>query len=219
MRKARTAILISGRGSNMEALVKAAKAKDYPAEVVLVLSNRPAANGLEFAKKAGIPTTVVDHTKFNSRDAFEAEINAALKDAKVELVCLAGFMRVLNPAFVNRWRDRILNIHPSLLPSFRGLHTHERVLEAGVRFTGCTVHFVRPEMDDGPIIIQAAVPVNPGDTPESLAARVLAYEHRIYPEALRAVAAGEAKVSGSSVLFDRPGAAKKGAINPPLKKT
>jgi len=215
MRNLRTAILISGRGSNMEALINAAGKKDFPAEIVLVLSNRPAAEGLKFAKKAGIPTVVVDHTKFESRDAFEEAIDENLKVAKTELVCLAGFMRVLNATFVNRWRDRILNIHPSLLPSFRGLHTHERVLEAGVKFTGCTVHFVRPEMDDGPIIIQATVPVNTEDTAITLAARVLEFEHKIYPEALKLVAEGKVKVSGGKATVPSQKRKIKGVSNPP----
>jgi len=216
MQRQKTAILISGRGSNMEALIKAAKARDYPARIDLVLSNKPNAAGLDFAKKAGIPTAVVDHTTFANRDDFEAEIDKRLKAAKIDIVCLAGFMRVLNPRFVNRWRDRILNIHPSLLPAFRGLHTHERALNAGVKYTGCTVHFVRPEMDDGPIVIQAAVPVLCDDTPEVLAARILGYEHRIYPEALRMVASGEAKVAGNKVVYKKPAKNKKGATNPPL---
>ncbi|MEE8294770.1 MAG: phosphoribosylglycinamide formyltransferase [Sphingomonadales bacterium] len=214
MRTLRTAILISGRGSNMEALVKAASKKDFPAEIVLVLSNRPDAEGLKFAKKAGIPTVVVDHTKFESRDAFEEAIDENLKTAKTELVCLAGFMRVLNATFVNRWRDRILNIHPSLLPSFRGLHTHERVLEAGVKITGCTVHFVRPEMDDGPIIIQATVPVNPEDTVITLAARVLEFEHKIYPKALKLVAEGKVKVAGGKASISSQKRVIKGITNP-----
>lgn len=200
----------------MEALVKAAKPEDFPADIVLVLSNRPGAAGLKFAKKAGIPAVVVDHTKFESRDEFEAEIDAELKKARTELVCLAGFMRVLNATFVNRWRDRILNIHPSLLPSFRGLHTHERVLAAGVKFTGATVHFVRPEMDDGPIIIQAAVTVNPDDTEETLAARVLEYEHRIYPKALRLVAEGKVKVAGGRATVPGRKPVKKSLSNPPV---
>ena len=214
MRRLRTSILISGRGSNMEALVNAASAKDFPADIVLVLSNRPDAQGLKFAKKAGIPTVIIDHTQFETRDEFEHEIDEKLNEAKTELVCLAGFMRVLNANFVNRWRDRILNIHPSLLPSFRGLHTHERVLEAGVKFTGCTVHFVRPEMDDGPIVIQAAVPVNPDDTEETLAERVLEFEHKIYPMALKLVAEGKVKVSGGKATIPSQKPSKKGLSNP-----
>lgn len=206
--------MISGRGSNMEALVKAAANVKFPAEIVLVLSNRPDAKGLDFAKGQGIPTAIVDHKDYADRDAFEADIDEALKAAKVELICLAGFMRVLNPGFVNRWRDRILNIHPSLLPAFKGLHTHERVLDAGARFTGCTVHIVRPEMDDGPIIAQAAVPVWLDDTPETLAARVLEYEHQIYPKALKMMADGRVKISGRTASVLDKKSPKKGLINP-----
>lgn len=214
MRKIPVAILISGRGSNMEALISAAKAKEYPAKIVLVLSNRPKAKGLEAAEKEGIPTAVVDHTKFAGRDDFEAEVDAQLKKAKAEIICLAGFMRVLNPGFVNRWRDRILNIHPSLLPAFKGLHSHERALEAGVRFTGCTVHIVRPETDDGPILIQAAVPIKPGDSADDLAARVLEYEHKIYPEALRLFAEGKVKISGRVARISGQKAPPEGQTNP-----
>ncbi len=216
MRSARVAIMISGQGSNMEALINACREKDFPAEVVLVISSSPKAKGLELAKKAKIPTKVIDHTKFETRDAFEAAIQDALKAAGVDLICLAGFMRVLNPSFVHRWRDRMLNIHPSLLPAFKGLHTHERVLEAGARFTGCTVHFVRPEMDSGPIIIKAVVAIAPGDTPEMLGEKVLVFEHQIYPEALKMVAEGRARVSGNIVQI-KDGQQKTGAlINPPV---
>lgn len=216
MKKMRVAVLISGRGSNMEALIEACRDKEYPAGIVLVISSRPGAKGLEYAKRAGIRTEVVNHTEFESRDAFEEAIHTILKETKVELVCLAGFMRVLNPSFVNRWRDRILNIHPSLLPAFRGLHTHERVLDAGVRFTGCTVHIVRPEMDDGPIIIQAVVPITPKDTPGALAAKVLEFEHKIYPEALSMMAQGRARVSGNLVYVKGKKIKAKGLINPPF---
>ncbi|MBN9245878.1 MAG: phosphoribosylglycinamide formyltransferase [Hyphomicrobium sp.] len=188
--KKRTAILISGRGSNMQSLVEAARAADYPAEIVLVASNRPEAPGIGWAEKQGLTTAIIDHKQFSSREAFEAQLQTALDAHGVELIALAGFMRLMTPAFVERWRDRMINIHPSLLPSFKGLHTHERALEAGVKIAGCTVHFVRPEMDDGPIIAQAAVPVLPSDSPDTLAARVLAAEHRVYPAALRLVAAG-----------------------------
>lgn len=216
MKKRRVAVLISGRGSNMETLIDACRADDFPAEIVLVLSNRPRAKGLKFAKKSGIPALVVDHTGFDERDEFEDVMHQRLKDAGVELICLAGFMRVLNSPFVNRWRDRILNIHPSLLPAFKGLHTHERVLDAGVRFTGCTAHFVRPEMDDGPIIIQAVVPISGDDDPESLGARVLEFEHRIYPEALRLVASGQARVSGNIVQIKGKSRKIKGLVNPKI---
>jgi phosphoribosylglycinamide formyltransferase 1 len=189
--KKRVAILISGRGSNMTALIEAAKAKDYPAEIVLVVSNRPDAQGLARARGAGIATAVIDHTRYgDDRDAFEHALDGELRTNRVELVCLAGFMRLLTPWLVTRWSGRMLNIHPSLLPQFKGLHTHRRALEAGVERHGATVHFVVPEMDSGPIIAQDSVTVQQGDTEATLAARVLELEHRIYPRALRAVAEG-----------------------------
>lgn len=192
MARRRTAILISGRGSNMTALIEAARSPAFPAEIVLVLSNRPDAGGLARAAEAGIATAVVDHKLYGKdREAFERALDAALAAHGVELICLAGFMRVLTPWFVERWTGRMLNIHPSLLPAFRGLDTHRRALEAGVGEHGCTVHFVVPELDAGPTILQARVPVLPDDTEASLTARVLAREHEIYPEALRLVASGE----------------------------
>jgi phosphoribosylglycinamide formyltransferase-1 len=196
MTKKRVAVLISGRGSNMTALIEAAKAPDYPAEIVLVVSNRPDALGLVRAREAGIATAIVDHRKFGEdRDAFERTLDAELIAHRVELVCLAGFMRLLTPWFVTRWSGRMLNIHPALLPRFKGLHTHRRALEAGVQHHGATVHFVSLEMDSGPIIVQDSVPVVEGDTEETLAARVLEVEHRIYPQALRLVAEGRATFS------------------------
>lgn len=200
--KKRTAILISGRGSNMQALVAAARAPDYPADMVLVLSNRPDAAGLAWARSNGLRTLVVDHKAYSSRSAFDDALQSALETAKVELVALAGFMRLMTAAFVERWRDRMINIHPSLLPSFKGLHTHKQALAAGVRIAGCTVHFVRPEMDSGPIIAQAAVPVLSGDTPETLAARILDVEHTLYPMALSLVATGRARCDGEKVIID-----------------
>ena len=191
MARRRVAILISGRGSNMAALIEAARHPDYPAEIVLVISNRLEAEGLARAAAAGIATAVVDHTSFAGKPAFEAALNARLAEAGAEIVCLAGFMRLLSPGFVERWRDRLLNIHPSLLPAFPGLDTHARAIAAGAKVHGCTVHFVRAAMDDGPIIAQAEVPVLPGDTPELLAARVLVAEHQLYPGALAEVAAGK----------------------------
>ena len=187
--KKRVAILISGRGSNMTALIEAAKAKDYPAEIVLVLSNRPDAAGLNRARSLGIPTAVIDHTLFGGdRETFEQALDRELREQRIDLVCLAGFMRLLTPWFVNRWSGRMLNIHPSLLPQFKGLHTHRRALEAGVKRHGATVHFVMPEMDAGPIVVQDSIAVHEDDTEETLAARVLELEHKIYPRALRAVA-------------------------------
>ena len=197
--KARVAILISGRGSNMRSLVEAATDAGFPAEVVLVLSNKASAEGLKFAQAKGIATAVVDHKAFADRETFERSMQATLLEHKVGLVCLAGFMRVLTGWFVEQWREKMLNIHPALLPSYRGLHTHERALADGVKIHGATVHFVSPEMDAGPIVAQAAVPVLDTDTPDTLAARVLEQEHRIYPLALRLVASGAAQVEGMHV--------------------
>ncbi len=193
MAKKRVAVLISGRGSNMTALIEAAKAKDYPAEIALVVSNRPDAVGLGRAREAGIATALVDHRPFgDDREAFERALDAELTARRIDIVCLAGFMRLLTPWFVTRWSGRMLNIHPALLPQFKGLHTHRRALQAGVKRHGATVHFVVPETDSGPIIVQDSVPVIEGDTEEALAARVLEVEHRIYPRALRLVAEGAA---------------------------
>jgi phosphoribosylglycinamide formyltransferase-1 len=197
----RIAILISGRGSNMASLIEAARAPDYPAEIALVLSNRPDAGGLSRAAEAGIETLAVDHKAYSTREAFEQVLDRTLREQDIDIICLAGFMRVLTPWFVERWEGRMLNIHPSLLPLFRGIHTHQRALEAGVLVHGCTVHFVVPELDAGPIVAQAAIPVVPGDTEESLAARVLAQEHHLYPMALRMVCEGRARLDGSRVVF------------------
>ncbi len=197
--KTRVAILISGRGSNMRSLVEAARAEDFPAKIALVLSNVASAEGLVFAAKQGIDTAVVDHRQFADRESFEREMQETLAKHAIDLVCLAGFMRRLTPWFVEQWRDRMLNIHPALLPSYRGLRTHERALADGVKIHGATVHFVAPEVDAGPIVTQAAVPVLDSDTPETLAARVLEQEHRIYPLALKLVAGGAAKVNGVRV--------------------
>jgi phosphoribosylglycinamide formyltransferase-1 len=189
--KKRVAVLISGRGSNMTALIEAAQAKDYPAEIVLVVSNRPEAAGLARAREAAIATAVVDHRPFGAdREAFERALDDELRKRGIEIVCLAGFMRLLTSWFIGRWRGRILNIHPALLPEFKGLDTHRRALEAGVKRHGATVHFVVEETDGGPVISQQSVPVLQGDTEATLAARVLEIEHRIYPEALRLVAEG-----------------------------
>ena len=222
MPRMKLGVLISGRGSNMQSIANACADPDFPAEIALILSNRADAAGLDFAAERGIPTAVVDHKAFPDRDSFEAELTRTLEAAGVEFVCLAGFMRILNPGFVSAWHDRLINIHPSLLPAFKGLHTHERVLEAGARFTGCTVHFVRPEMDAGPIIIQAAVPVLGDDTPDTLSARVLVQEHRIYPEAVRLVASGDAQVSGDVVVVKSSSGSAPGEerclINPSLSE-
>jgi len=186
--RVRTAILISGRGSNMAALIAAARAPEFPADIALVLSNKNDAPGLALAKRAGVATAAVDPKIYAGRDEFEASMQRKLEIHRIELIALAGFMRVLGPLFVERWRGRMINIHPSLLPAYRGLHTHERALADGVAEHGCTVHFVEPEVDAGRVLAQARVPVLPGDSADTLAARVLVEEHRIYPRALAEVA-------------------------------
>ena len=186
----------------MTALIAAARAADYPAVIDLVLSNRPDAAGLQRAAEAGIATACVDHRAHPDRESFERAVDAVLRDRGIELVCLAGFMRVLTPWFIGRWAGRLVNIHPSLLPSFRGLHTHERALEAGVRLHGATVHFVVPELDAGPIVAQAAVPVENSDTAETLGVRVLAAEHRLYPHALALIASGRVRLAEGRVVGD-----------------
>jgi phosphoribosylglycinamide formyltransferase 1 len=196
------AVLISGRGSNLQALIEAAKDPSYPAQITRVISNVWEAGGLKRAEAAGIATSVIDHRSFASRAAFEAALDQTLRAEGIDLVCLAGFMRLLTAGFVEGWRDRLLNIHPSLLPAFPGLDTHARALAAGVRFAGCTVHFVRPTMDEGPIIVQAAVPVLSDDDEGELAARVLEAEHKAYPLALRLVAEGRARVVRERVEID-----------------
>lgn len=198
----KVAILISGRGSNMQALVRAAADPAYPAEIVLVLSNRADAPGLDFARELGLPTAVVPHRDYPDRASFDAAIDEEIRKTGAEIICLAGFLRLLEPDFIEAWRDRMLNIHPSLLPAFKGLHSHQRALDANVKIAGCTVHFVRYEMDTGPIIAQAAVPVFPGDTADSLAARILEQEHVIYPMALRLVCEGKVTVDGGRAIVD-----------------
>jgi phosphoribosylglycinamide formyltransferase-1 len=195
MIKKRVAVLISGRGSNMAALIEAAKEASFPAGIALVLSNRPAAAGLDLARAAAIATAVVDHAVYGEdREAFERRMQETLEAHRIELVCLAGFMRLLTPWFVGRWQGRMINIHPALLPAFRGLDTHERALAAGAKIHGASVHFVVPDMDAGPIIAQGAVGVRDDDTAATLAARVLAIEHRIYPAALALLAADRIKI-------------------------
>ncbi len=201
--KTRLGILISGRGSNMRSLIEAARAPGYPAQIAVVISNRPAAAGLAFAKEHGIPALGLDHTRYEGREHFESQMQTVLTASGVELVACAGFMRLMTAGFVEKWRDRMLNIHPSLLPSFKGLQTHERALEAGVRIAGCTVHVVRAGMDEGPIVAQAAVPVLTGDTAETLGARVLAAEHRLYPAAVASFACGEARVVGEKIVLSQ----------------
>jgi phosphoribosylglycinamide formyltransferase 1 len=196
MARLRLGVLISGRGSNLQALLDAAAAPDFPAEVALVISNKSDAAGLGRADAAGVPTRTIP----NRDPAFENALDDALRGARVELVCLAGFMRVLTASFVERWRDRLINIHPSLLPAFPGLDTHRRALEEGVTVAGCTVHFVRAAVDAGPIIAQARVPILPNDDETSLAARVLTEEHRLYPETVRLIAEGRVRVDGETAI-------------------
>jgi len=203
VKKKRVAILISGRGSNMRALIEAAKAPDYPAQIVLVFSNVETAAGLQFARQAGIETVAASHKKFATREAFDEFVDAQLALFDVELVCLAGYMRILSNAFARKWQDSMINIHPSLLPAFPGTKVHEQVLAAGAATSGCTVHFVVPELDSGPIIAQATVPVLSGDTPETLAARVLAEEHKLYPAALKLVAEGKVKLENGRAVFSQ----------------
>jgi phosphoribosylglycinamide formyltransferase-1 len=214
--KKRVGVLISGRGSNLQALIEACKAPDYPARIVLVISNVPSAQGLLRAEASLVPALTINHQDFASREEFDAALDLALDEAGVELLCNAGFMRLHSNGFVERWRDRHLNIHPSLLPAFKGLHVHTRVLAEGVKITGTTVHFVRPEMDTGPIVAQAAVSVLPGDTPDSLAARVLNAEHRLYPLALRLVASGAVRVDGELVVGMTQPAGQPPLFSPPL---
>lgn len=210
----RVAVLISGRGSNLQSLIDACAAADFPAEIVSVISNVAGVYGLERAETAGIETSVVDHRDFADRPAFESALQVKLKQAGAEFVCLAGFMRILTGGFVARWHNRLINIHPSLLPAFKGLHVHEQALAAGVRFSGCTIHFVIPDMDAGPIIVQGVVPVHGGDTPDSLAARVLDAEHRCYPAALKLIAEGRVTVENDLVRIDEASAPDLIAINP-----
>jgi phosphoribosylglycinamide formyltransferase 1 len=203
MSRKRVGILISGRGSNMAVLIEAAKDKNYPAEIALVLSNRPDAGGLARAHAAGIATEVIDHTVFGrDRAVFDGTMQVVLEEHGIDIVCLAGFMRLLTPAFVAQWPERMLNIHPSLLPAFKGLDTHKRALEAGAKVHGATVHFVTAELDSGPIVMQGAVAVRDGDTEAALAARVLKTEHRIYPAALSLVAEGRVRVVDGRCLID-----------------
>jgi phosphoribosylglycinamide formyltransferase-1 len=211
----KVAVLISGRGSNLQALIDACAKPGFPTEIVLVISNRADAAGLQRAAEARIATAVIPHRDYPSREAFDAALTAALERARIDLVCLAGFMRLLTPGFVEHWRDRLINIHPSLLPSFPGLDTHARALTQGVRFTGCTVHFVRAEMDNGPIIVQASVPVLQGDTAEKLAARVLAAEHRAYPLALKLIGEGKVKVVGERAEIAGAANSPSAHLNPP----
>lgn len=210
-------VLISGRGSNLQALLDAAQDPSFPAEIVLVLSNRPGVMGLERAEKAGVPTATVNHKGFPDRERFDAEVTRTLEEAGVEFVCLAGFMRLVTPGFVQHWYNRMINIHPAILPLFPGLDTHQRALDEGCRLHGCTVHFVRHETDSGPIIGQAAVPVLPDDDADSLAARVLTAEHRLYPTCLRRIAEGKVTIEGEKLtISDEPSGTADQLIMAPL---
>lgn len=211
MARCRVGVLISGRGSNLQALIEACADPTYPAEIVLVISSRHEAPGLGFAAAAGIPGFIIPH---RDRGTFAAEAEALLRRAHVELVCLAGFMRVLEPSFVEAWHNRMINIHPSLLPSFRGLHAQRQALAAGVRFAGCTVHFVRTEVDCGPIIGQAVVPVHADDDEARLSSRILTVEHRLYPLVLRLIAEGRVRVIGERVEIDAATAPETALLNP-----
>lgn len=217
MAKRRVAILISGRGSNMTALIEGATAKDYPAKIVLVISNIANAGGLAKASEAGIETATIESKLFGKdREAFERKLNEMLVAHNIELVCLAGFLRLLTPWFVKQWEGRMLNIHPALLPSYRGLHTHERALADGVKIHGATVHFVVPEMDSGPIVMQGAVAVRDDDTPETLARRVLGVEHQIYPDALRLVAGGGTRIENGQCKSSANGSPDDTLISPAI---
>jgi phosphoribosylglycinamide formyltransferase-1 len=215
--KLKTAVVISGRGSNLRALIDSCAAADFPAQIVLVISNVAGAAGLAHAESAAIPTAVIPHADYETRDAFDAALDARLREAGAELVCLAGFMRILSDAFVRKWNGRLLNIHPSLLPAFKGTHVHEAAIASGVRLSGCTVHYVTPELDSGPIIAQAAVAVHPQDTADALAARVLEGEHKLYPLALRLIAEGRVQLYAGRVVFSDVSAPENVLINPVIQ--
>ncbi|MSP49802.1 MAG: phosphoribosylglycinamide formyltransferase [Alphaproteobacteria bacterium] len=214
MARLRLGVMISGRGSNLQALIDACQGLAFPAEIACVVSNVRGAQGIERARAAGIPGVVVPHKGYPDRQSFEADLTRVHFAHGVDLVCNAGFMRILTPSFFDTWADRVINIHPSLLPAFPGLRTHERAIAAGCRFSGCTVHFVRPEVDAGPIIVQAAVPVRPDDTPEALAGRVLAEEHRIYPLAIRWLAEGRVQLDGTRAIVAEAEVPAGALINP-----
>ncbi len=215
MARLKTGVLISGSGTNLQALLDAAQDPDYPAEITLVISNRSDAAGLARAEKAGVATQVIDHREFADRASFDQALDTALKAAGCAFVCLAGFMRLLTADFTESWRDKLINIHPALLPSFKGLDAQAQALAAGARISGCTVHFVRPEMDAGPIIVQGAVPVLDGDDEAALAARILEVEHRIYPLALRLIADGRVSVAGDQVRISGANGAGDAALISP----
>ncbi|MBT5434204.1 MAG: phosphoribosylglycinamide formyltransferase [Alphaproteobacteria bacterium] len=210
----KVAVFISGRGTNLQALIDVCAQEDTPAEIGLVVSNRPAAQGLARASAAGIPTVVVDHKTYDDRESFDAALDTAVTRAGCDFICLAGFMRILTEDFTRKWRDRMLNIHPSLIPAFPGLNCHARAIEAGVMISGCTVHFARPELDAGPVIAQAAVPVLPDDDEEALAARILEAEHRIYPMALKLIAQGRIRIVNERVRIQDGSMADGMLVNP-----
>ncbi|MBL4692675.1 MAG: phosphoribosylglycinamide formyltransferase [Magnetovibrio sp.] len=210
----KVAVLISGRGSNLQALINACKADDFPAEIVLVVSNKADVQGLERAEEAGISAINLTPKDYDSRASFDAAMNEAIQKSGAEFVCLAGYMRLLSDDFVRTWRDKLINIHPSLLPAFKGLHVHEQALDSGARFSGCTVHFVRPAMDEGPILAQAVVPVLPDDTPDTLADRILEQEHKLYPLALKLIAQGRVRVSAERVIITDHNPPQGGLVNP-----
>ncbi|MDD9903175.1 MAG: phosphoribosylglycinamide formyltransferase [Rhodospirillaceae bacterium] len=212
----RVAVLLSGRGSNLQALIDACGAPDFPAEIIHVISNNPDAVGLLRAQDAGIETSVLNHREYETREAFDTEVTRVLEDANAELVCLAGFMRILTEGFVSHWTDRLLNIHPSLLPSFKGLDAQQQALDAGVKLAGCSVHFVRPGVDEGPIIAQAAVPVLDDDDAKALSARILALEHRLYPRVVRLIAEGRVTVVDERVTIS-DSQAPTGALSNPSR--
>ena len=215
MARLKLGVLISGRGSNLQALIAACTAASYPAEIVLVLANKPDAHGLEHAQEAGIATAVVEHGNFPDRESFDKAVSAKRQEANVEWVCLAGFMRLLSSWFVETWHDRIINIHPSLLPAFKGIDAHAQAIAAGVKLSGCTVHIVRTEMDAGPILVQAAVPLLPEDTEDSLAARILNVEHQCYPLAVRLIAEGRVRIDGDTAIVAMPPDIGNQIISPP----
>ena len=213
-KKLKLGVLISGRGSNLRSLIEATKKNNFPAEIVIVIANVPNTTGLEIAKRANIPVQIINHKTFNKREFFEDELHDVLTKAKVELVCLAGFMRILTDHFIDLWLDKMINIHPSILPSFKGLNTHNRAIESGAKFSGCTIHFVRPEMDDGPIIIQAVVAIEQNDTTDTLANRILVEEHKIYPLAVKLIATKQISIKNGRTRLKKPLYPRSALINP-----
>ncbi len=217
LKKLNLCVPISGNGSNLQALIDACAVPEFPAQIGLVISNKASAGGLERAKKARIPTLVVDHKAYPTRADFDRVMTKAMEDNGTELICLAGFMRLLSDAFCDHWRDRMINIHPSLLPSFKGLGVQQAAIDAGARFSGCTVHYVRKEMDTGPIVVQAAVPIQSYDTADALAARILVEEHKIYPHAVRLIAEGKVTISNERALIADYNKQTQSLINPPTE--